>query len=74
MKKNDNDRCLNIVNRHIRTKGTIDKENKNSSGAQALYDEILRNKKKSKDIYAVSRFNYGFTYFIDKLEAIKEEL
>lgn len=70
----NNDRCLNIVNRHIRTKGTIDKENKNSSGAQALYDEILRNKKKSKDIYAVSRFNYGFTYFIDKLEAIKEEL
>lgn len=70
----NNDRCLNIVNRHIRTKGTIDKDNKNSSGAQAVYDEILRNKKKSKDIYTASRYNYGFTCFVDKLDAIKGEL
>ena len=49
----NNDRCLNIVNRHIRTKGTIDKDNKNSPGAQALYDNILNNKKKSKDFIKI---------------------
>ena len=70
----NNDRCLNIVNRHIRTKGTIDKDNKNSPGAQALYDNILNNKKKSKDLYLASRFNYGFSYFIDKLDEIKNNL
>lgn len=68
------DRCLHIVNRHIRTQGTIDKDNKNSSGAQALYDLILRQKKKSKEIYAISRFNYGFSSFIDQLDSIKGSL
>ncbi|MBQ2808691.1 MAG: hypothetical protein IJF06_06275 [Bacteroidaceae bacterium] len=70
----NNDRCLNIVNRHIRTLGTIDKDNKNSIKAQALYGEILSNKKKSKDIFAASRFNYGFSHFIDKLDSIKDLL
>lgn len=71
----NHDRCLNIVNKHIRrTIGTIDKDNKNSIGAQVLYDKILSHKKKSKDIYAISRYNYGFSSFIDQLDSIKETL
>lgn len=70
----NNERCLNIVNKHIRAKGTIDKDNKNSIRAQALYEEILKNKKKSRDIHAVSRFNYGFSFFIENLDSIKEQM
>ena len=70
----NNDRCLNIVNRHIRTIGTIDRDNKNSSGAQTLYEGILRNKRKSREIREASQFNYGFTYFIDQLDSIKDDL
>ncbi len=68
------DRCLNIVNRHVRSLGSIDKHNKNSDGAQKIYDEILRKKKKEQDIHAASRFNIGFSNFIDKLDDIKSSL
>ena len=70
----NNDRCLNIVNRHVRNLGSIDKHNKNSDGAQRIYDEILRKKKKEQDIHAASRFNIGFSNFIDKLDDIKSSL
>lgn len=40
--------CLNIVNREIRAKGGIDKENKNCDSARRLYTYILDKKKKPK--------------------------
>ena len=70
----NNNRCLNVVNKHIRSLGTIDKDNKNCIKAQTLYEEILSKKKKSKDIFMASRFNYGFSHFIDRLDSIKEQL
>ncbi len=68
------DRCLNILNRNVRTIGVIDKENKHCDAAVAVYEKILKNKKKAKDIYAVAQFNYGFQKFIEQLDYIKERL
>lgn len=62
------DRCLNIVNRHIRTKGSIDKQNKNSQQAQRLYQYILCQKKKPLEIKDCSRYNYGFKELIEQLD------
>lgn len=65
------DRCLNIVNKQIRTRGVIDKDNKNSDAAQRLYRFILEQKRKPKEIAACAEFNYGFKMFIEQLEKIK---
>lgn len=62
------DRCLNIVNRHIRTKGSIDKQNKNSFQAQRLYQFILGQKKKPLEIKDCSQYNLGFKKMIEQLE------
>lgn len=62
------DRCLNIVNRHIRTKGSIDKQNKNSQQAQRLYQYILGQKKKPLEIKDCSRYNFGFKKLIGQLD------
>ena len=62
------DRCLNIVNRHIRTKGSIDKQNKNSQQAQRLYQYILGQKKKPSEIKDCSRYNFGFKELIEQLD------
>lgn len=62
------DRCLNIVNRHIRTKGSIDKQNKNSQQAQRLYHYILGQKKKPLEIKDCSRYNFGFKELIEQLD------
>ena len=62
------DRCLNIVNRHIRTKGSIDKQNKNSQQAQRLYQYILGQKKKPLEIKDCSRYNFGFKELIGQLD------
>ena len=62
------DRCLNIVNRHIRTKGSIDKQNKNSQQAQRLYHYILGQKKKPLEIKDCSRYNFGFKELIERLD------
>ncbi len=70
----NSNQCINIVNRYIKTTGTIDRDNKNSPQAQILYDKILGQKKKAKDILAASNFNYGFSYFISQLEKIKVHL
>ena len=65
------DRCLNIVNGDIHKKGLfIDKDNKNSTGAQKAYDYILKQKKKPKEIKECSESNYGFKKFIEQLDSL----
>ena len=64
----DLNRCLNIVNRHICTKGSIDKQNKNSLQAQHMYQYILSQKKKPAEIKDCSQYNYGFMKLIEQLE------
>ena len=65
------DRCLNIVNGDLRKKDYfIDKENKNSIGAQKAYEFILKQKKKPKEIKECSEFNYGFKKLIEQLDEI----
>lgn len=66
----DTDRCLSIVNKHIRTQGSIDKDNKNCSQAQKLYNTILSRKRKPKEIGECSRFNYGFAKFVEQMDEI----
>ncbi len=66
--------CLNTVNYKIRTKGTIDKDNKNCTSAINLYNFILNHKRKVRELQAASQFNYGFKKFIEQLDAIKELL
>lgn len=65
------DNCLNSVNRVIRTRGTIDKDNKNCEPANKLYRHILDKKKKPKDICDSAQFNHGFAKFIGQLNEIK---
>lgn len=48
----------------------IDKENKNSIGAQKAYEYILKQKKKPKEIKDCSEFNYGFKKLIEQLDDI----
>lgn len=64
------DRCLNIVNREIRTEGAIDKDNKNCDAAQRLYSFILNKKKKPKEIQECAQHNLGFQTFIEQLDSI----
>ena len=69
------DRCLNIINHQIRRTGaTIDKENKNSPQAAAVYENILRHKRKVRDIQVVAQYNYGFQQFINQLNVIQARL
>lgn len=66
------DRCLNIVNNDLHKKGLyIDKDNKNSLGANEAYEYIIKQKKKPKEILYCSKFNYGFSKFIEQLDSIK---
>lgn len=65
------ERCLNVVNNDIRKKGLfIDKDNKNSIGAQKAYEHILKQKKKPTEIKECSVFNYGFKKFIEQLDLL----
>ena len=65
------DRCLNIVNGDLGKKDYfIDKEHKNSIGAQKAYEYILKQKKKPKEIKECSEFNYGFKKLIEQLDEI----
>lgn len=64
------DRCLNIVNKHIRTHGSIDKDNKNCPQAHKLYGSILSQKRKPKEIRECSQFNYGFARFVEQMDTI----
>lgn len=68
------DSCVNTINKLLKDKGSIDKDNKNAEKVRPIYQNILKQKKKAKDIKSVSRFNYGFAYFIDSLDRIKESL
>ena len=64
-------RCVNIVNKDIKRQGLfIDPENKNSDGAKAAYEFILKQKRKPKDIKECSEYNYGFKKFIEQLDKI----
>lgn len=64
------DRCLNIVNKLIRTEGSIDKDNKNCLQAQRLYNSILSKKRKPKEIVECSQFNYGFAKFVEQMDEV----
>jgi len=65
------DRCLNIVNSDIhKEKFFIDKDGKNSLGAQRAYEYILKQKKKPKEIVLCSEYNYGFKKFIEQLDKL----
>ena len=61
--------CVNVVNKNIKKQfGTIDAASKGKSKRQ--YDEILKLKKKAKDIEEISSYNYGFSKFIESLKAV----
>lgn len=64
------DSCVNTLNRLLKDKGSIDKDNKNAEKVRPIYQNILKQKKKVKDIKTASRYNCGFTYFIDTLDRI----
>lgn len=66
------DSCVNSLNRLLKDKGNIDKDNKNADKARTTYEYILRSKKKAKDIKAASLYNFGFFNFINSLDRIKE--
>jgi len=66
------DSCVNSLNRPLKDRGSIDKDNKNADKARATYEYILKLKKKSKDIKAASLNNLGFLRFIESLDRIKE--
>ena len=66
--------CVNTVNKFLKDKGSIDKDNKNAEKVRPIYQYILDQKRKTKDIKKASRHNYGFTYFIDTLDSIKASL
>lgn len=68
------DSCVNTLNRLLKDKGSIDKDNKNAEKVRPIYQNILKQKKKAKDIKAASRYNYGFAYFIDALDRIKADI
>ena len=68
------DSCVNTLNRLLKDKGSIDKDNKNAEKVRPIYQNILKQKKKVKDIKAASRYNCGFAYFIDTLDRIKADL
>lgn len=69
-----NDSCVNAVNRLLKGKGSIDRDNKNAEKVRPIYQYILDKKKKAKDIKLASRYNYGFACFIDALDHIKADL
>lgn len=72
-KKNceNTNRCVNIVNKDIKRQGLfIDPENKNSDGAKAAYEFILKQKRKPKEIKECSEYNYGFKKFIEQLDKV----
>lgn len=68
------DSCVNAVNRLLKGDGFIDPDNKNAEKVRPIYQYILNQKRKAKDIKKASRHNYGFTYFIDTLDRIKIDL
>lgn len=65
------DSCVNTVNKLIKGRGSIDKDNKNAEKVRPIYQEILKRKKKAIDIKVASQYNYGFAYFIETLDRIK---
>lgn len=66
--------CVSALNRLLKDKGNIDKDNKNSDRARTAYEFTLKAKKKPKDIKAASLNNYGFAWFIDALDRIKADV
>lgn len=64
------DSCVNAINRLMKGNGFIDKDNKNAEKVRPIYQNILKQKRKAKDIRSVSQYNYGFAYFIDILDRI----
>ena len=68
------DNCINTVNTAIRTKGSIDPENKNHAKAQRLYESILKKKKKPREIKECSEYNFGFKSFVDQLDNVRKIL
>lgn len=68
------DSCVNAVNKLLKDKGSIDKDNKNAEKVRPIYQYILNQKRKAKDIWKASRYNYGFACFIDTLDRIKADL
>ena len=65
--------CVETLNRTYKSGGYIDPKNKNAEGARKVYNDILKNIKKPKDIISVSRYNYGFAYFIDTLDRLRSD-
>lgn len=68
------DSCVNAVNKLLKDKGFIDKDNKNAEKVRPIYQYILNQKRKAKDIKKASAYNYGFAYFIAMLDKIKTDL
>jgi soluble cytochrome b562 len=68
------DGCLKTVNKAIKTKGSIDKDNKNDVRVRSLYQYIFTHKKKPKDIKDCAQYNKGFENFVKQLDQIKEIL
>lgn len=66
--------CVNTINKLLKGKGFIDPDNKNAEKVRPIYQNILKHKKKAKDIKAASQYNYGFAYFIDTLDRIKTDI
>ncbi len=66
--------CVSVVNRLLKGDGYIDKDNKNAEQVQPVYEKILRSLKKPKQIQTASLKNFGFKYFIESLDSIREIL
>lgn len=66
--------CVNVLNRLHKGGEYIDPHNKNAPGARKVYINALRQKRKAKELKAISLYNFGFKWFIDSLDGIKHVL
>ncbi len=68
------DSCVATINRLLKGEGYIDKDNKNAEQVQPVYERILRSLRKPKQLREASQHNFGFRYFIESLDRIREIL
>lgn len=62
--------CLDTLNAAITKKNLHKITDKNSFTSARVYDEILNNIKKQKDILACASYNVGFNNFVSQLNAV----
>lgn len=65
--------CIFTLNKKLASKGMqcIPDKDKNSTNAIAAYNKILKDIKRKKDVELISKYNWGFSKFIEQLKNIE---